>query len=81
MRKIKTIKSALISVFHKDGLEPLVKELYKNNVTISQYYNITILHVGSKETLTACDDHADGDGVGYPVLSLPRLRSLPTYQP
>ena len=37
--------------------------------------------VGSKETLTACDDHADGDGVGYPVLSLPRLHSLPTYQP
>ena len=34
MRKIKTIKSALISVFHKDGLEPLVKELHKNNVTI-----------------------------------------------
>ena len=37
--------------------------------------------VSSKETLTACDDHADGDGVGYPVLSLPRLHSLPTYQP
>ena len=34
MRKVKTIKSALISVFHKDGLEPLVKELHKNNVTI-----------------------------------------------
>ena len=37
--------------------------------------------VGSKEILTACDDHSDGDGVGYPVLSLPRLHSLPTYQP
>tara|TARA_R110002073_G_scaffold89852_4_gene212432 strand:- start:309 stop:1835 length:1527 start_codon:yes stop_codon:yes gene_type:complete len=30
----KPIKSALISVFHKDGLEPIVKELNKNNVTI-----------------------------------------------
>ena len=28
------IKSALISVFHKDGLQPLVEELYQQNVTI-----------------------------------------------
>lgn len=28
------IKSALISVFHKEGLEPIVKALYENNVTI-----------------------------------------------
>ena len=34
MSDIKTIKSALISVFHKDGLEPIVRELHKNNVTI-----------------------------------------------
>lgn len=30
----KTIKSALISVFSKDGLEPIVQELHKQNVTI-----------------------------------------------
>ena len=30
----KTIKSALISVFSKDGLEPIVKELHKQGVTI-----------------------------------------------
>lgn len=34
MSERKTIKSALISVFNKDGLEPIVKELHKNNVTI-----------------------------------------------
>jgi phosphoribosylaminoimidazolecarboxamide formyltransferase/IMP cyclohydrolase len=28
------IKSALISVFYKDGLEPIVRALHKNNVTI-----------------------------------------------
>ena len=30
----KKIQSALISVFDKNGLEPIVKELHKNNVTI-----------------------------------------------
>lgn len=30
----KEIKSALVSVFNKDGLEPIVKELHKNGVTI-----------------------------------------------
>jgi len=34
MTNTKTIKSALISVFNKDGLEPIVKELNKQNVTI-----------------------------------------------
>ncbi|MEO9569781.1 MAG: bifunctional phosphoribosylaminoimidazolecarboxamide formyltransferase/IMP cyclohydrolase [Polaribacter sp.] len=34
MSSSKTIKSALISVFHKDGLEPLVKKLNELNVTI-----------------------------------------------
>ena len=34
MSNTKTIKSALISVFHKDGLEPLVKKLNEQNVTI-----------------------------------------------
>ena len=34
MSTTKTIKSALISVFHKDGLEPVVKKLNDLNVTI-----------------------------------------------
>ena len=34
MSNSKTIKSALISVFHKDGLEPLVQKLNEQNVTI-----------------------------------------------
>ena len=34
MSDTKPIKSALISVFHKDGLEPIVKALNANNVTI-----------------------------------------------
>ncbi|CAM1363687.1 bifunctional phosphoribosylaminoimidazolecarboxamide formyltransferase/IMP cyclohydrolase [Tenacibaculum xiamenense] len=34
MSNTKTIKSALISVFHKDGLEPIVKKLNELNVTI-----------------------------------------------
>ncbi|PQJ69359.1 bifunctional phosphoribosylaminoimidazolecarboxamide formyltransferase/IMP cyclohydrolase [Polaribacter butkevichii] len=34
MSTSKTIKSALISVFHKDGLEPVVKKLNELNVTI-----------------------------------------------
>jgi phosphoribosylaminoimidazolecarboxamide formyltransferase/IMP cyclohydrolase len=34
MSESKAIKSALISVFDKSGLEPIVRELDKNNVTI-----------------------------------------------
>jgi phosphoribosylaminoimidazolecarboxamide formyltransferase/IMP cyclohydrolase len=34
MSTSKTIKSALISVFHKDGLEPVVRKLNELNVTI-----------------------------------------------
>lgn len=34
MSNTKTIKSALISVFHKDGLEPIVKKLNELNVAI-----------------------------------------------
>ena len=34
MTQTKKIKSALISVFDKTGLEPIIKELAKNNVTI-----------------------------------------------
>ncbi len=31
---LKKIKSALISVFYKDGLEPIVRQLHQNNVSI-----------------------------------------------
>ena len=34
MSTTKTIQSALISVFSKDGLEPIVKKLHEQNVTI-----------------------------------------------
>ena len=34
MTTTKTIQSALISVFSKDGLEPIVRKLYEQNVTI-----------------------------------------------
>jgi phosphoribosylaminoimidazolecarboxamide formyltransferase / IMP cyclohydrolase len=34
MSNLKTIKSALISVFHKDGLQPLVEKLNEQNVII-----------------------------------------------
>lgn len=34
MSTTKTIKSALISVFSKDGLEPIVRQLHEQNVTI-----------------------------------------------
>lgn len=34
MSELKKIKSALISVFHKEGLEPIIEELKKHDVTI-----------------------------------------------
>ena len=34
MSDVRHIKSALISVFHKDGLEPIVAELKRLGVTI-----------------------------------------------
>jgi phosphoribosylaminoimidazolecarboxamide formyltransferase / IMP cyclohydrolase len=34
MSELKKIKSALISVFYKDGLEPIVRKLHENNVKI-----------------------------------------------
>jgi phosphoribosylaminoimidazolecarboxamide formyltransferase / IMP cyclohydrolase len=33
MNTTKTIQSALISVFSKDGLEPIVRKLHEQNVT------------------------------------------------
>ncbi len=34
MSTLKTIQSALISVFSKDGLEPIVRKLHEQNVTL-----------------------------------------------
>ncbi|HEU0135701.1 MAG TPA: bifunctional phosphoribosylaminoimidazolecarboxamide formyltransferase/IMP cyclohydrolase PurH, partial [Flavobacterium sp.] len=34
MTTTKTIRAALISVFSKDGLEPIVRKLHENNVTL-----------------------------------------------
>ena len=34
MNNTKTIQSALISVFDKDGLEPIVRKLHEQNVTL-----------------------------------------------
>ena len=34
MSELKKIKSALISVFYKDGLEPIIRKLHENNVKI-----------------------------------------------
>ena len=34
MSTVKNISSALISVFDKDGLEPIVRKLHENSVTI-----------------------------------------------
>ena len=34
MTDLKNIKSALISVYYKDGLDEIVRELHKHNVSI-----------------------------------------------
>ncbi|MEY3845254.1 MAG: bifunctional phosphoribosylaminoimidazolecarboxamide formyltransferase/IMP cyclohydrolase, partial [Bacteroidota bacterium] len=34
MTDLKNIQSALISVYYKDGLDEIVRELHKSNVTI-----------------------------------------------
>ncbi len=34
MSTLKKAKSALVSVFYKDGLEPIIKELHQNDITI-----------------------------------------------
>lgn len=59
MSKDKTIKSALISVFNKDGLEPIIKELNKQGVTIystggtEKFINDLGVDVVAVETVTS----------------------------
>lgn len=59
MSNEKTIKSALISVFSKDGLEPIIKELDKQGVTIystggtEKFINDLGVHVVPVEDVTS----------------------------
>ena len=71
MGTIKTIKSALISVFNKEGLENIVRELHKNNVvlystggTLSFIQSLDI-EVTAVESLT-----------GYPEILGGRVKTL-----
>ncbi|MFL9843066.1 bifunctional phosphoribosylaminoimidazolecarboxamide formyltransferase/IMP cyclohydrolase [Flavobacterium rhizosphaerae] len=58
----KKITSALISVFDKEGLEPIVKELYKNSVTIYS--------TGGTETFIK--------NLGIPVVAVEDVTSYPS---
>lgn len=62
MDTTKKIQSALISVFDKDGLEPIVKELHKNNVTIYS--------TGGTETFIK--------DLGIPVVAVEDVTSYPS---
>lgn len=58
----KNIKSALISVFDKEGLEPIVRELHKNQVTIYS--------TGGTQSFI--------EGFGIPVIRVEDLTSYPS---
>lgn len=58
----KTIKSALISVFHKDGLEPIVKKLHQ--------YGVTIYSTGGTQDFV--------EGLNIPVVRVEDLTSYPS---
>ncbi|SEH53861.1 phosphoribosylaminoimidazolecarboxamide formyltransferase / IMP cyclohydrolase [Paenimyroides aquimaris] len=62
MNTTKQIQSALISVFDKDGLEPIVRELHKNNVTIYS--------TGGTETFIK--------DLGIPVVPVEEVTSYPS---
>lgn len=64
MQKVgnKTIKNALISVFHKEGLEPIVKQLVKHGVNIYS--------TGGTQTYL--------EGLGAAVLPVEELTSYPS---
>lgn len=61
MAELKKIKSALISVFYKDGLEPIVRKLHQNDVKI---YSTG----GSKSFI---------ESLGIPVLTVEGLTGFP----
>jgi len=62
MSTTKTIKSALISVFSKDGLEPIVRKLHEQNVTI---YSTG----GTEEFI---------NNIGIPVVPVEEVTSYPS---
>ena len=62
MNTTKTIKSALISVFSKDGLEPIVRKLHEQNVII---YSTG----GTEEFIT---------NLGIPVVAVEDVTSYPS---
>lgn len=62
MNTTKTIQSALISVFDKDGLEPIVKQLHANQVTIYS--------TGGTETFI--------QELGIPVVAVEDVTSYPS---
>lgn len=62
MSTVKTISSALISVFDKDGLEPIVKALHANNVTLYS--------TGGTEDFIK--------GLGIPVVAVEDVTSYPS---
>lgn len=62
MNATKTIQSALISVFDKNGLEPIVQELHKNKVTIYS--------TGGTETFIK--------NLGIPVVPVEDITSYPS---
>lgn len=62
MSTIKTAQGALISVFHKDGLEPIVRELHKNGVVLYS--------TGGTETFIK--------ELGIPVIPVEDLTSYPS---
>ena len=62
MNATKKIQSALISVFDKTGLEPIVKELHKNQVTIYS--------TGGTETFIK--------DLGIPVVAVEDVTSYPS---
>ncbi|MHC5200646.1 bifunctional phosphoribosylaminoimidazolecarboxamide formyltransferase/IMP cyclohydrolase [Myroides sp. LJL119] len=71
MNTTKKIKSALISVFDKNGLEPIVRELHKHNVTIYS--------TGGTETFIknlGIDVIAVEDVTSYPSILGGRVKTL-----
>ena len=62
MNNTKTIKSALISVFSKDGLEPIVRKLHEQNVT---FYSTG----GTQEFI---------ENLGIPVVAVEDVTSYPS---
>ncbi|MCB0854038.1 MAG: bifunctional phosphoribosylaminoimidazolecarboxamide formyltransferase/IMP cyclohydrolase PurH, partial [Bacteroidetes bacterium] len=66
-----SIKSALISVFHKEGLEPIVEELNKQGVAV---YSTG----GTAKYLAdlGADVHEVADLTGYPSILGGRVKTL-----